>query len=147
MSKWINRYVMLPIAHEWSAFPFCLRGLPIALLLEDDRHGGNRDVLLDGGHTASPIALGGHGVHRDQIRLLHPRRLDELIETREVESDPHKILGIPASSQVIQSYLYLIGSGLFFAFQTFITSDVTNGPDGLFFPATSNQKILQSQQF
>ncbi|GMI08624.1 hypothetical protein TrLO_g12637 [Triparma laevis f. longispina] len=64
--------------------------------------------------------------------------LDELIETREVESDPHKILGIPASSQVIQSYLYLIGSGLFFAFQTFITSDVTYGPDGLFIPATYN---------
>jgi len=48
--------------------------------------------------------------------------VDELIETREQTANPHKIFGIPATKQVVQSYLGIIASGLFFAAQTFVTS-------------------------
>lgn len=58
--------------------------------------------------------------------------VDELIETREQTANPHKIFGIPATKQVVQSYLGIIGSGLFFAAQTFITSSSGYGADGMY---------------
>jgi len=58
--------------------------------------------------------------------------LDELIETREETADPHKIFGFPATKQIVKSYLGLLGSGVFYAVQTFITSSASYNGDGKF---------------
>ena len=89
----------------------------------------HREIL----RTAKVNMLGAEGPLDDRsLKFLDA--IDELIQTREQEADPHKIFGFPANHSIIQTYLGLMGSGIFFAAQTFITSSATYDSTGKFVP-------------
>ena len=93
----------------------------------------HREIL----RLAKVNILGTSGIAADDKSIQFLSAIDELIETREQEADPHKIFGFPANRTIVQTYLGIIGSGLFFAAQTFITSDATYDSSGKFVPGVA----------
>ena len=118
----VEHYVWDVVSLLYMLFLFVIKvvNAPLSVAELNDMVTEHREIL----RTAKVNILGAEG-EIDQRSLDFHHAIDDLIQTREQEADPHKIFSFPAKHSILQTYLGLVGSGIFFAAQTFLTSSAT----------------------